>query len=253
MKSVFKVNKLTIVINFVFLAAYLMLGRKALAADANVFFSPSSTSVENNCYPSLDIMLDTGGQETTGVDVIIYYDQTKLAVHTLSQGALYSTYETIEDVPSQGKIVIQARALVDETFYTVAGEGEKFATITFYSTAYGTANVAFKYDGQGVTTDTNVTDLNGNDILGTSVSDASVIVSSGASCPGATSTITPTPGSGSTDEDTTNGLGGNGTATSTPTTYQAPTSGTTSNTIALISLGMLFTLISGAFALAKRF
>lgn len=211
----------------------------ALAADGNLYFSPSSTTVANNCYPKLDVMLDTGGQETTGVDVIINYDSAKLEVHNLSQGTLYTSYDTL-DTATAGKIVIQARALPAETFYTTAGTGQKLATIMFHSKQNGDSTVTFKYLGQGNTTDTNIAGVDGTDILGASVGNATVKVQDGASCPGSGDSGT---GGGDDDEDD-----DDDDTAPTPTVYTAPASGSTGQTVALILGSVIFLSLSLAAA-----
>lgn len=209
---------------------------RAFAADGNLYFSPSSTTVDNNCYPKLDVMLDTGGQSTTGVDVIINYDSAKLDVHNLAAGSLYTSYDTM-DTSTDGKIVIQTRALAGETFVTTAGQGQKLATITFKTTQTGSASISFKYLGKGNTTDTNIADENGTDILGSSVGNATITIQSGASCPS----------SGDSDDDD-----DNTTPTPAPTTYTAPASGSVTHTIALALGGTLFLGLGIAFAWLKK-
>jgi hypothetical protein len=201
------------------------------AASANLYISPSSQTIGVNCTTTVDVMLDTGGQETTGVDVIINFDSSKLTATNVAKGSLYSSYETT-DFSIPGKVVIQARALANETFMTTAGSGQKLATITFSSKAVGSVSLTFKYLGQGDTTDTNVINTSGADILGSSVPTSTINVQDGASCPGGSSpTATPTSSS----------------SNPAPTTYSAPVSGSASQTLVLISLGGVFTILAAAF------
>ena len=209
-----------------------------LAADANLYLSPSSATVAKDCYPTLSVMLDTGGQETTGVDAIIYYTKSKVSVDSITEGDLYGNYPAHEDVSDQGKIVIQAVTEADETFKTTAGSAQTFATIKFKSIAYGTANISFKYLGKGDTTDSNVSSVGGADIIGT-IGDASVIVEDGASCPGVNNN------NGDDSSSTSN-------PTATPTIYQTPVSGVIDRTVGLSLAGISLFLFSAALTWLKK-
>jgi len=222
----------------------------ALAADATVYISPSSQTVGNNCAVPVDVMLDTGGDNSSGADIIINYDPNKLSVNSLQEAALYYDYLTVEDVPDQGKIVIQAVNKANEYFMTTAGIAEKYATINFQTKGLGTANITFKFNGVGDTTDTNITGDDGVDLLG-STSAGTIIVEDGAACPGDSPTATPTPDDDD-DGDDDNGVGSDDLTTPTPTTYTAPVSGSTTNTIAISIAGTIFLLSSAAFAWLKK-
>lgn len=231
----------------VFLLGLFLLPIKALAANGTLYFSPSSQTVGNNCVVPVDIMLDTGGDNSSGADIIINYDSAKLSVDNLQEAALYSDYLTVEDVPDQGKIVIQAVNSANEYFLTTAGNAEKYATINFRTQGLGLANVKFKFSGVGDTSDTNITGEGGADLIGSSLTDATITVEDGAACPGDSPASTPTPGNNDDDD---NGVGSD--TLTTPTPYTVPVSGSTANTITISLVGTIFLLTSAAFAFLKK-
>ena len=165
-------------------------------AGASLSFSPASKSVMVGDSFDVDVVLDTGGVETDGVDVLISYDEMKLEAKNASLGNLYDN-QINEDVSQPGKIVLQAVSDVGSGF---VGTGN-LAKISFKAIAGGPALVSFEMIGES-TTDCNVT-ANGEDILA-SVSNgaytilpegigAGVATVSGTPTPTSTGTLTPTP------------------------------------------------------------
>lgn len=144
----------------------------ALAANASaatLTLSPASRTVNVGDTFSVDVLLDTQGQNVDGVDLQAlnynpYYLQvqdadgstagTQIQPGTLMPSTLANSVDT-----TNGKIVFSQ---VSNAGSTYSGSG-KLATVTFKALVAGNANVTFDYT-QGATTDTNVASA-GNDIL----------------------------------------------------------------------------------------
>jgi len=165
-------------------------------AGASLSFSPATQSVMVSDSFEVDVVLDTGGVETDGVDILISYDEMKLEAKNAVLGSLYDN-KINEDVSQPGKIVLQAVSDVGSGF---VGKGN-LARISFKTIAGGPAQVSFDMIGES-TTDCNVS-ANGQDILA-SVSNgaytilpegigAGVATASGTPTPTSTGTLTPTP------------------------------------------------------------
>jgi hypothetical protein len=206
---------------FFFLFAFI---RQAQAAQpgASLSFSPASESVMVGESFEVDVVLDTGGLETDGVDFLISYDETKLEAKNAVLGDLYDN-KINEDVSQPGKIVLQAVSDVGSSF---VGTGE-VATINFKAIAGGLAQVSFEMMGES-TTDCNV-NSEGEDILASVSNGAYTILPMGVGGDGdATASGTPTPTS-------------TGTLTPTPT---VPETGFLGPTVVGLSFGGLLILIA---------
>jgi len=156
---------------------------------------------------NVDVILNTGGSETDGADVIIRYDGNKLTLVTAALGELY-TNKLTADTSVEGKITFRATSSENQSYN---GTGT-YATMSFKAKAEGTANLYFDFTS-GSTTDSNVA-YKGSDILG-SVSNASYTITQ---------------------------AGTGGTASPSPS---VPVSGTASPTILILGSG-LFMLFLGA-------
>lgn len=186
----------TLLILFLVLLGFLTRPSLALA-NASLSFSPALESVMVGDSFEVDIVLDTGGVETDGVDLIISYDELKLEAKNAVLGGLYDN-KINEDVSQSGKIVLQAVSDVGSSFLGRGG----VATINFKAIAGGLAQVSFEMMGES-TTDCNV-NSDGEDILA-SVSNGTYTILpmgiggegdatvSGTPTPTSTGTLTPTP------------------------------------------------------------
>jgi len=165
-------------------------------AGASLSFSPASKSVMVGDSFEVDVVLDTGGVKTDGVDILISYDEMKLEAKNAALGNLYDN-KINEDVSQPGKIVLQAVSDVGSGF---VGTGN-LAKLSFKSIAGGPTLVSFDMIGES-TIDCNVS-ADGEDILA-SVSNgtytilpegigAGTATASGTPIPTATGTRTPTP------------------------------------------------------------
>ncbi|MEQ1499820.1 MAG: dockerin type I domain-containing protein [Parcubacteria group bacterium] len=148
--------------------------------SATLVLSPSSTSVSVNSTFTVNILLDTTGQPTYGVDInrlrfnpailqVVDADVATAGVQ-VTLGSLMSVATLNSADNTGGSIQLSQLATPGNTF---TGSGT-FATITFRAISAGTSNVTFDFtSGNG--TDTNVAGL-GSDLL-TSAPSASYTVS----------------------------------------------------------------------------
>ncbi len=147
----------------------LLFALAANASAATLTLSPSSKSVNVGDTFSIDVLLDTQGQNVDGVDLQAlnynpYYLQlqdadpntsgTQIQAGALMPSTLANSVDT-----TNGKIVFSQVANAGSTYN---GSG-KLATVTFKALVAGTANVSFDYTA-GATTDSNIASA-GNDIL----------------------------------------------------------------------------------------
>ncbi len=176
-------------------------------AAATLSFSPATKTVLVNDTFNVDVILNTGGSETDGADVIVRYDGNKLSLISAVLGDLYANKLT-SDTSVAGKITLRATSSENASFN---GTGT-FATLTFKAIAAGTANLYFDFTS-GATTDSNVA-YQGSDILG-STSNASYTITTS----------------------------GNGGASPSPS---LPVSGTTTPTLLVVGSGLLMLVLAGA-------
>jgi len=186
------------VLSVFFLIFLVFLTRPNFAfAGASLSFSPATQSVMVGDSFEVDVVLDTGGVETDGVDILISYDEMKLEAKNAALGDLFDN-KINEDVSQPGKIVLQAVSDVGSGF---VGTGT-VATLNFKAVAGGMAQVSFDMIGES-TIDCNI-NSDGEDILA-SVSNGSYTIlpmgiggvddatASGTPTPTSTGTLTPTP------------------------------------------------------------
>jgi hypothetical protein len=177
-------KKILPVLSFFFL---ILLIHPGLAfAGASLSFSPASESVMVGESFEIDVVLDTGGVETDGVDLLISYDEMRLEAKNATLGNLYDNIIN-EDVSQPGKIVLQALSDAGSGF---VGTGN-LAKISFKAIAGGPALVSFDIVGES-TTDCNVS-ADGEDILASVSNGSYTILPEGIGAGVATTSGTPTP------------------------------------------------------------
>jgi len=212
-----KIKSAKILLFILFLGFYAFTAKTSALAAASLSFDPASKTVAINETFDVNVVLNTGGAETNGVDAIIRYDGNKLEFVSATMGSLYESILTPNPTPSTpGNLVLGAA-----TTQTYNGTGI-FATINFKAIAEGTANVYFDFTA-GSTTDSNVA-YQGEDLLG-SISNASYTITATSAAPSP-------------------GVGGE-------TPVSIPQSGTVENTIILLAGGLALLLLGG-FKLLSR-
>lgn len=156
------------------------LGVSFFTADAaTLSLSPSSTSTTVGSIFSVNILLDTQGTSTNGVD-IRYLNFPTSTLQVQDDGGASGVQITAGALMPQTITNIADNSLGRVEFLQLASLGSGYngngtlATVRFRALAAGTANVTFNFTS-GATTDTNV-DAGGVDIL-TSVTNGSYTIS----------------------------------------------------------------------------
>lgn len=143
-------------------------------------FEPASQTVGLDQTFTLNIVIDTGGQKTDGIEAIVVYDHDKLEFATASAQPSKNLFG-----PESTKILTPNPAPSSETGNVALGAASldaaaacngTFATITFKTIAEGTTNVTFSFDPEdiGATDGSNIA-YEGADLL-QSVSGASITI-----------------------------------------------------------------------------
>lgn len=164
---------------------YLLSVPIAYAAGATFSLSPASGSHNIGSVFSVNVILNTGSNETSGADAILIYEPAKLSAQSITAGAIYDSYPIKTINATAGKILISG--ITSNASSSFSGNGT-FATIAFKPLVSGTSTLRFDFKANEPT-DSNVAKkgTQGEDIL-TSVSNATYTITSGS--------VTPTPGAG---------------------------------------------------------
>lgn len=148
--------------------------------SASLVLSPATKSVKVGDEITLDVVLNTGSDKTTGSDLSLRYDPALLEVldNDSQVAGVQITAGTLFDFVPQNTVtlatgLIEFSAAQQPTSQAVVAADGKLATITFKAKAAGTANVRFDFTA-GSTSDTNVIQpSDGRDLLNT-VEDAQI-------------------------------------------------------------------------------
>lgn len=216
-----------------------------LAAGSTLSLSPATGTFNKNCTFSLQVLLDTGGYDTAGTDVILLYDTTRFIANKVSDGTIYPDYA--------GNIIDAQTGKVSISGVASAAGGSSFkgsgvlATVDFAVLAdapVGASQIKFDFDpnDKSKTSDTNVVEVgtmvetlnqvtNGNYAVGSGTCGTGGPISTGSA------TITQTPF---------------GSATPTERVQcKSPDCGVVENTFMLI-IGGVALIMFGSISLLKR-
>lgn len=190
-----KMKKLICLLFFLFLFSI----NTTYASAASFSLNPATKSSEVDSTFSVDLTIDTGGVSTTGTDVIFTYDPTVLEVVDVVDGPnppYNSLTKTIDN--TNGRLNIYAS--VQSAAYAYSGS-TTLATISLKGTATGASTFEFLCTA-GSTTDSNITNLNGQDILDCSLlTNGSYTITSASTATNPTATPTTTTTDQTTDEE----------------------------------------------------
>lgn len=150
-----------------------------MAAGSTLSLSPATGTFNKNCNFSLQVMLDTGGYETAGTDVILNYDTTRFIANKINNGSVYNDYPG-NSIDTQNGVVLVSGLAPATSFYKGSGI---LATVDFTvleNAPPGAAQIKFDFDpnDKSKTSDTNVVEfntmvetlnqvVNGNYVIGT--------------------------------------------------------------------------------------
>lgn len=160
---------------------------------ASFYLAPQSSEFKHGCTNSINIMIDTEGQDATAADAILNYNPNEIEVTSLRSGDAFQTY--LGNSYTGGKITLTGFNVM-----TTLNGVAKFGTFKFKNkNNVESTNINFDFT-LGETTDSNIADANSNDIL-SSTTDGSYSFVSGPCQPDtqAPRIITTDPSQGETD------------------------------------------------------
>ena len=142
------------IIFFLFLTAFfgLFCTTEVSAKEASLLFSPETVAVNMGEEFTVEVILDTVGEQVGGAGAKITFKNTDLTVIAVKPGSLFYDYPSAAFSNEEGKIIISGVASSMANFF--AGQGV-FATITFQAKSPGTSLIQFIYQ-PGSTTDSNI-------------------------------------------------------------------------------------------------
>lgn len=147
---------------------------------ASLTLSPSLQTVVLNTEFTVAVVLDTDGKQTSGTDLSVSYDRTKLSLLDIQPGTLYDQYVGKSIDNATGKATISG---ISSTSQTVFGGMGNFATLRFRALAAGAAPVTVDFT-QGNRNDSNIADFTTQqDILAGVINGTYVISQTGAPTP----------------------------------------------------------------------
>ncbi|MFH1547354.1 MAG: cohesin domain-containing protein [bacterium] len=144
MKHVLKfiVRLFTVFILFLFLDK-----GSTLAAGATMYLSPATGSYDSGEEFTVDIMIDSGGDDVQTARAAISYDSDVVQVKAVSHSNIFCQFpDSGYEVDNTNGQMILTGFCQDEHYATV-GDADILGRITFDAVGGGTANVEFNFDG----------------------------------------------------------------------------------------------------------
>lgn len=217
---------------------FIFLIKPSLANAASLEFNPSSISTSAGQTFSVEIRIDTGGEQVTSSDVVILYNNSLLEATGVEEASTPFFPTTFNDLSSSGRAYVAG--VVDSAGTYKTGTGTILSVI-FRAKTQGSGDLRFDCT-EGSTTDSNIAknDFNATDIISCSTNgEAAIAVSASSSVP--TATPIPTSRPATTTTTTTSTTGTTGTTTTTAT--QLPRSGILDNVVKYAVPGGILLLV----------
>lgn len=160
----------------------------AFAASGTLALSPATGTFNRGCNFTLEIKVNTGGVQSDGTDVILFYDPTRFQAIKINNGTAYSEYPTADIDSQNGRINISGISLT--TAFSGVGT---FATIDFKvadDAPTGVSQIKFDFDpnDKTKTTDSNIVEKGAVVDVLNSVTNGSYTVGTGTCGQGGTTT-----------------------------------------------------------------
>jgi len=155
----------------------LLYTKPAFAANATLSFSPASSAVTTGTSFDVQIILNTGGSNTSGTDVYVHFDKSKLSLTDITPGSIYNQYVGKAIDNAQGTAAISGLSTDVSSLFKGTGT---FATFHFQPLAQGTATVTFDFT-PGNQNDSNVADFDTQEDVLTSVTNGTYQISGAGS------------------------------------------------------------------------
>ena len=132
-----KLLQTTILLLATFLVSSSVFGK---AFAANLKFDVPSVSVAAGDTFEVQVIVDTGGEDTNSIDAYIKYDKSVVAPDSVTNGTFYPT--VLNDLTSENAYVA---GLVDDPATSKSGSGT-VATVKFKALAAGTTTLTYDCD-----------------------------------------------------------------------------------------------------------
>lgn len=145
---------------FLVLTFFLFSASFALAASPRLYFDTAEIGVNQGDQFDLFMKIDTAGAQVTGADAVVEYNPTYLEVLTIENGNFFPLFGKHYEINSQ-KIYITG--FFTEKNQTKSGNG-MYAKLTFHALKNGATALQFNCVDKSLS-DTNIIDLNGNDLI----------------------------------------------------------------------------------------
>lgn len=149
----------------------------AQSGSASLYFSPASATSTVGSTFDIQIMVNTGGEDTTTVIADLTYSSSELEVVSIDDTSSVYDNSAEEDYSTAGTILI-TRYMSGGGSYNGTGE---VLTITFSSLAEGTATLAFTSDASLMNDDLTPLDI----LDSTGTASVTISTSTGGSLPNA--------------------------------------------------------------------
>jgi len=212
--------------------AFVLPSKVGAAAESTLSFSPSDTTPTVGDTFTVNVNINSGTNEVTGVELHLTFDESKIEAQSITEGTFFTNPNTTTPSISNTNGTISYTLLVPPGGTGVTGTGT-VAVITFKAIAAG--NVSLTFSSQTLVTAAGESGVN---VLASSPSKTITVGASTSST--ATPTATPT----SSPSSTTSGTGGTSTTTTT-----LPDAGVSFPTLIGAALGLLLLIPSLIFLL----
>lgn len=146
----------------VFLLTYALSANPAYAAVPRLYFNPAQITTPVSQTFSVDVMIDTAGNEIGGVGARLTYNPQQIAITGITPGTIFGDYPAVSYDNVAGKATISGVVSSIDNLYTGTGS---VATVAFVLTTSQEATVTYDFS-PGNTKDSNIAVLYGSgDIL----------------------------------------------------------------------------------------
>jgi len=131
-----------------------------LATGSTLSLSPASGTFNRDCNFSLQVLVDTGGFETAGTDVILNYDTTRFIANRISNGSIYPDFPGNNIDTQNGTVLISGLASATSS-YRGSGVLATVDLTVLESAPPGASQIKFDFDpnNKSKTTDSNVVEV----------------------------------------------------------------------------------------------
>lgn len=207
------------------IASTIILSHPATAlAAARVYLDPATAAVASGSQTNVKLMIDAGNEAVLGADAKILFPKAIIEVVSVTAGTFFSGVDKVINAQA-GSVEIHGYISSTDADDSKTGTGV-IATLLVKGIAPGTASLTIPCSA-GVSTDANIVDATGNDIISCALVTGSAL------------TITQSVGDGL------------GSSTPTPTPSSLPQAGNATAMVSVLAFGFIF-LTGGMIMVARE-